>query len=62
VGDDDAVAPFHEVGYVAAGLDNGGVLVRHAHVLVVLDERISANGNDHSFHIEPVSRNEKIIS
>ena len=33
VRDDDAVAAFQQVGDMARGLDHGGILVRHAHVL-----------------------------
>ena len=49
VGDDNAIAMFQQVGDVMHGFDHGGILVRHAHVLRVLDERVAADGDDERF-------------
>ena len=53
VGDDNAIAVLQEVGDVAGGRHHGCVLVRHAHVLLVFDERVAAYGDDNCFHSEP---------
>ena len=50
VGNDEAVALFHEAGHVGGGLDDGGVLVGDAHVLSIFDEGIAADGDDQSLH------------
>ena len=47
---DDAKTSFDQIGDVARRLNYGCVLVGHAHVLVVFDERIAANGDDDGFH------------
>ncbi len=52
VRDDDAVAAFQQVRDMAGGLDHGRILVRHAHVLRVLDERVAADGDDNRLHLE----------
>ena len=50
VGNDDAKTCLSQIGDVARCLNHGRVLVGHAHVLVVFNERIAANGDDDGFH------------
>ena len=50
VGNDDTKTSFDEIGDMARCLNHSRVLVGHAHVLVVLDELIAADGDDDGFH------------
>ena len=47
---DDAKTSFDQIGDVARRLNHGRVLVGHAHVPGVADERVAANGDDDGFH------------
>lgn len=49
VGDDDAVIG-DEIGDVANGLDDGGVLVRDSGVLGVGDQRVAADSQENRLH------------
>src|ERR1035437_380338 len=50
VGDDDAIAALQQVRDVPHRFDHGCILVRHALVPGILDERVAADGDDKGFH------------